>query len=190
MRAHVLSRTIWIALLIASVCETASAQSWQMPSEAERCPSKWGAKDQVGSGNLMTPAMALRAAKLIHTGEVFSLAFHLSGDLPLIPGRRFDLYMKRSTATDPGTRGENEENVVTELGQVGTQIDGLAHQIYGGKYYNCITDHEMSFSQGSGLDAGGRKGFPYLGVEHIPDIMTRGVLIDVAALKNVDMLPA
>jgi kynurenine formamidase len=38
--------------------------------------------------------------------------------------------------------------------------------------------------------AGARQGFPKLGVEKIPDIMTRGVLIDVAGLKNVEMLPA
>ncbi len=96
----------------------------------------------------MKPEMALKAAKLIHTGEVFTLGFHLSAALPLIGSRRFDMHMKRSTATDPGTRGENEEIVITELGQVGTQLDAFAHQIYGGEYYNCITNHEMSFGDG------------------------------------------
>jgi len=47
-----------------------------------------GAKDELGSGNLMKPEMALRAAKLIHTGEVFQLGFDLSGELPLIGSRR------------------------------------------------------------------------------------------------------
>jgi kynurenine formamidase len=40
------------------------------------------------------------------------------------------------------------------------------------------------------LAAGARQGFPKLSVDKIPDIMTRGVLIDVAGFKNVDMLPA
>jgi kynurenine formamidase len=188
MRPVALIRIISIAVMIGFAGSTACAQSWEMPSEAQRCPSKWGAKDEIGSGNLMKPEIALKAAKLIHTGEIFSLGFHLSSELPLIPGRRFDLHMKRSTATDPGTRGENEEIVITELGQVGTQLDAFAHQIYGGKYYNCITDHQMSFTTGDNLTGGGRLGFPYLGVEKIPDIMPRGVLIDVAALKNVSML--
>src|ERR1700692_3546281 len=167
------------------------AQSWEMPADAQRCPSKWGAKDEVGSGNLMKPEMALKAAKLIHAGEVFTLGFHLSAALPLIGSRRFDMHMKRSTATDPGTRGENEEIVITELGQVGTQLDAFAHQMYGGEYYNCITNHDMSFSDSgtNDLSAGARQGFPKLGVEKIPDIMTRGVLTDVAGLKNVEMLP-
>jgi kynurenine formamidase len=181
-------RVMILALTFSFAGAALHAQSWEMPSDAQRCPSKWGAKDEVGSGNLMKPEMALKAAKLIHTGEVFTLGFPLSGDLPLVPGRRFDMHMKRSTATDPGTRGENEEIVITELGQVGTQLDAFSHQIYGGEYYNCITDHEMSFSEGSDLAGGARHGFPKLGVEKIPDIMTRGVMIDVAGLKNVDML--
>ena len=189
MRGHVVIRMLVIALLLGFGSLTLHAQSWQMPSDAERCPSRWGAKDELGSGNLMKPEMALRAAKLIHTGEVFELGFELSAELPLIGSRRFDLHMKRGTATAPGTRGENEEVVITELGQVGTQLDGFAHQMYGGEYYNCIKDEEMNAAGSGELAAGGRQGFPKLGVEHVPDMMTRGVLIDVAGLKNVDMVP-
>jgi kynurenine formamidase len=191
MRINTALRLMTIILAIGFMSGAACAQSWQMPSESQRCPSKWGARDEIGSGNLMKPELALKAAKLIHTGEVFSLGFHLSSQLPLIGDRRFDLHTKRGTATDPDTRGENEEIVITELGQVGTQLDAFAHQMYGGKYYNCITDHDMSFAKSDTIElsAGARQGFPKLGVEKIPDIMTRGVLIDVAGLKNVDMLP-
>jgi kynurenine formamidase len=190
MRAILPVRAMILVTMFGFAGAALHAQSWEMPADAQRCPSKWGAKDEVGSGNLMKPEMALKAAKLIHTGEVFTLGFHLSAALPLIGSRRFDMHMKRSTATDPGTRGENEEIVITELGQVGTQLDAFAHQIYGGEYYNCITDHEMSFSEGGNdLSAGARQGFPKISVDKIPDIMTRGVLIDVAGLKNVEMLP-
>jgi kynurenine formamidase len=75
---------------------------------------------------------------------------------------------------------------------VGTQLDAFAHQMYGREYYNCITNRDMSFGDGgrmNDLTAGARQGFPKLGVEKIPDLMARGVLIDVAGLKNVDMLP-
>jgi kynurenine formamidase len=192
MRVTWVVRVMTFALVFGFACGRLRAQSWEMPTDGQRCPSKWGAKDEVGSGNLMKPEMALKAANLIHKGEVFTLGFHLSAALPLIGSRRVDMHMKRSTATDPGTRGENEEIVITELGQVGTQLDAFAHQIYGGEYYNCITNHEMSFGDGGAtndLAAGARQGFPKLGVEKIPDIITRGVLIDVAGLKNVDMLP-
>jgi kynurenine formamidase len=175
--------SLWAPALHAQVTQ------WQMPPDRQRCPSKWGAGDQRGSGNWMKPETVLRAAKLIHTGQVFELGFVLGPDMPLIGTRRFDLHMKRSTTTKPDSRGENEEIVITELGQVGTQFDGFAHQIYGGEYYNCFTQDDLE-SGGSGeLAAGARQGFAKLGMENVPDMMTRGVLIDVAGLKNLDLLP-
>ena len=36
------------------------AQTWQMPPDSQRCPSKWGAGDQRGSGNMMKPETVLR----------------------------------------------------------------------------------------------------------------------------------
>src|SRR6202165_94618 len=165
MRAMLPVGVTIFALTFGFVGGVLHAQSWEVPADAQRCPSKWGAKDEVGSGNLMKPEMALKAAKLIHTGEVFTLGFHLSAALPLIGSRRFDMHMKRSTATDPGTRGENEEIVITELGQVGTQLDGFAHQMYSGEYYNCTKDEEMNAGGSGDLTAGARQGFPKLGVE-------------------------
>src|SRR5258708_15946453 len=109
MRPVLAIRVMAVALALGFGSAALRAQSWQMPSDAERCPSKWGAKDELGSGNLMKPEMALRAAKLIHTGEGFQLCFDLSADLPLIGSRRFGLHMKRGTPTTPGTRGENQK---------------------------------------------------------------------------------
>jgi hypothetical protein len=41
---------------------TAVAQSWRPPSDAQRCPSKWGANDQRGAANHMKPETVMRAA--------------------------------------------------------------------------------------------------------------------------------
>jgi kynurenine formamidase len=79
----------------------------------------------------------------------------------------------------PNGRQVNEELVITELGQVGTQIDAFAHQMWGDSFYNC-------FKWG---DIATRGGFKKLGAENIGGMMTRGVLIDVAGAKGVDMLP-
>ena len=49
------------------------AQTWQMPPDSQRCPSKWGAGDQRGAANMMKPETVLRAAQLIKTGEIFEL---------------------------------------------------------------------------------------------------------------------
>ena len=169
-----------VVAVLALAAGTAAAQSWQPPAESSRCPSKWGPQDERGSGNHMRPDTVLRAARLIQTGQVFELGHVLSPTMPFFPGRRFDLLTKR-TNVNPGLnhRGSNEEIVFTELGQVGTQFDGFSHQTIGDRLYNCFSLAEIS----------SRTGFSKLGIEHVGALMTRGVLIDVAALKGAEMLP-
>ena len=158
----------------------ALGQSWQPPTEEERCPSKWGAGDERGSGNHMTPETVLRAARLIRTGQVFELGHVLSGEMPFYGSRRFDVHIKRTFMNpQPNRRGSNEELVVTELGQVGTQFDGFTHQSIGNGLYNCYQIDETVT----------RTGFTKLGVEKVGALMTRGILIDVAAAKGLDILP-
>ena len=151
-----------------------------MPPDAQRCPSKWGAGDQRGSGNWMKPEIVLKAARLIKTGETFELAAVLSPDPKesfINEGRVFNIYTKQLQPT-PNTRSVNEELVVTELGQIGTQFDAYAHQMWGDTFYNCFKL----------ADIGTRSGYKKLGVETVGGLMARGVLIDVAGLKGVDTL--
>jgi kynurenine formamidase len=61
---------------------------------------------------------------------------------------------------------------------VGTQFDGFSHQTIGNSMYNCFKVDETAT----------RSGFTKLGVENVGLLMTRGIMIDVAALKGVDML--
>jgi kynurenine formamidase len=158
----------------------AIAQSWQPPAPSVRCPSKWGAGDERGAANHMNPATVLRAARLIRTGQVIELGRVLSSDIPLVAGRSFDLITKRTNGPlGANKRYSNEELVVTELGQVGTQFDTFPHQGIDGAFYNCVPIAEVA----------SRTGFTRLGVEKIGSLFTRGVLVDVAALKGVDMLP-
>jgi kynurenine formamidase len=157
-----------------------AAQSWQPPADNQRCPSKWGAGDQRGSANHMKPETVLRAARLIRTGQVFELGHVLSGSMPFFGTRRFDVHTKRTNMnTGSNRRGSNEEIVVGEIGQVGTQFDAFPHQTIGSSLYNCFPLEENAT----------RSGFTKLGVENVGVLMTRGVLIDVAALKGVEMLP-
>jgi kynurenine formamidase len=158
----------------------AQAQSWRPPTDAQRCPSKWGAGDQRGAANHMKPETVLRAARLIRTGQVFELGRVLSESIPLSAGRRFELLTKRTVMSpESNKRGSNEEIVLAEIGQVGTQFDGFSHQTVGNSMYNCFKVEDIAT----------RSGFSKLGIENVGAIMTRGVLIDVAALKGVAVLP-
>jgi kynurenine formamidase len=176
-------RTVIVVNLLAALlggAAAARAQSWRPPADAARCPSKWGAGDERGAANHMKPETVLRAVRLIRTGEVVELGHVLSPSMPLNPGRRFDVYTKRTFMNpESNRRGSNEELVVAEIGQVGTQFDGFSHQTIGDSMYNCVKVDE----------AASRTGFAKLGIQNVGALVTRGVLIDVAALKSVDMLP-
>lgn len=169
-----------LAVTAISLCEPAIGQAWRPPTEQERCPSKWGADDERGSVNHMKPATVLRAMRLVKTGEVIELGHVLSGDMPLPSTRRFDLHTKRTLMNPQSNgRGSNEELVVTELGQVGTQFDAFPHQTIGDKVYNCSRLDDIA----------SRAGFTKLGIDKVGALITRGVLIDVATLKGVEALP-
>lgn len=166
-------------LCTATFPATLLAQSWQPPTPEQRCPSKWGAADERGAANHMRPDTVLRASRLIRTGEVIELGWTLAMDMPFFGTRRFDMHTKR-TGGPMGTnkRYTNEELVITELGQVGTQFDMFSHQSIDGLHYNCIKTDDIAT----------RNGFTKIGVDKIGTLYTRGVLVDVAALKGVDML--
>ena len=169
-----------IAAVLLAVPLYAAAQTWKVPGESQRCPSKWGAGDERGSMNHQKPAAVMNAVKLIKSGEIIELAHVLSAQMPFSGTRRFDVHTKRTFMNQfSNQRGSNEELVVTELGQVGTQFDGFAHQTHMDSWYNCFKVSENAT----------RTGFTKLGVEKVGMIMTRGVLIDVAGLKGVEMLP-
>jgi kynurenine formamidase len=156
------------------------AQTWQPPTDAARCPSKWGAGDQRGAGNHMKPESVLRAAKLIKTGKVIELGHPLSSTMPLFGTRRFEVHTKRTFMNPQSNRrGSNEEFVAGEIGQVGTQFDAFPHQTIGDSLYNCFKLDEIA----------SRTGFTKMGVEGVGSLITRGVLIDVAGLKGVSLLP-
>jgi kynurenine formamidase len=99
--------------------------------------------------------------------------------MPFFGTRRFDVHVKRTFMnTGSNERGSNEEMVLSEIGQVGTQFDGFAHQTHRNSHYNCFKTEEIA---GRGL-------FTKLGIQNAGAFITRGVLIDVAGFKGVEML--
>jgi hypothetical protein len=149
-------------------------------------PSKWGADDQRGAANLLTPDKVLQAKAEIKEGKIYQLGRVYEHGMP-IPGKRhYSLTIPGlPTGAAPGTNGlvHNDELISGEIGQIGTQFDGLGHvgvRIGG--------DHV--FYNGNKLaEFGDTYGLKKLGVEHVGPIFTRGILLDVAGLKKVRSLP-
>ena len=169
-----------LAGLAGAPWRTATAQGWMPPQPEQRCPSVWGADDERGAANLQSAESVLAAARLIRDGKTYELGKVLDGTIPMSPGRTFALNVQRTSGPNGrNQQGGNEETVFTELGQMGTQFDGLAHQQLGPYLYNCVEAEKVAR----------RGGFTRLGVEKAGSFFARGVLLDIAALKGVDMLP-
>jgi kynurenine formamidase len=178
MKVKTIGLALGTALGLASF--SVAAQTWKVPDPSVRCPSKWGAADERGSMNHQNAAAVINATRMIKTGEVIELAHVLNANMPFFGTRRFDVHTKRTFMNQPSNRrGSNEEIVISEIGQVGTQFDGFAHQTHENLWYNCHKVDENTT----------RGGFGKFGIEKVGTIMTRGVMIDVAALKGVETLP-
>ena len=159
--------------LLAAAGAVASAQTdrWY--------PSRWGADDQRGAANRITSAKVLEAKDLINKGVVYQLGRVYEAGMPLFGGRHFSLRIPQTF----GPQGNNQftyhdEIVSAELGQVGTQFDGLGHVGIGDLFYN--GNNRKDFAKPEGLIR--------LGIENVGPLVTRGVLIDVARLKGTQQL--
>src|SRR3954454_19464198 len=101
---------IAIAALQPGVPLAGAAQGWNVPPESQRCPSKWGAGDELGSRNHMkNPPDSLRGGRTVKTGEIVSLAQVLAPGMPIQATRVYQLHTKRTFVnTGRNTRGSNE----------------------------------------------------------------------------------
>jgi kynurenine formamidase len=178
MTSHALP-VVLLATLLAGASALAQTPSWTPPPDSARCPSKWGAGDERGAANHMKPQSVLNAIKLIKTGEVIELGHVLNAQMPMSPARTFNMQVKRTSApSGTNRRTGNEEIITSEMGQVGTQFDGFAHQSHDNVHYNCFKTADIET----------RNGFTKLGIHNVGMLMTRGVLIDIAGYKGVETL--
>ncbi|NKB39077.1 MAG: cyclase family protein [Gammaproteobacteria bacterium] len=154
------------------------------PIREKWSPSEWGADDKAGSVNRTTPAMVLRAVKLVKKGKVATLGKVYQQDLPLSDSRGWRMLIPGLPTAGPiGDQKMvyNDEYLATQIGQVGTQFDGPGHigvrTSKGDFFYNgrFLEDDDIN-SQGLGS----------LGVEHVAQtgFVCRGILLDAVAHRG------
>jgi kynurenine formamidase len=148
-------------------------------------PSEWGADDQRGAANRMTAKKVQEAAGLIKEGKVYQLGHLYEQGMPLFGNRHFSLTIPGSPTGGP--MGDNrmvyhDEMFSGEIGQIGTQLDGLGHigVRMGGDDYFYNGFRRSDFGKAYGLEK--------LGIENVGVFFTRGVLVDMAAYKGVDQM--
>ena len=170
-----ISMAMWgMAALACSVAASAQAP-WY--------PSKWGANDEIGAANYLNAAVALQASKLVKTGKVYSLGITVSTTTPAYPPRTCSIYIVQPGQTGSAdglgpTHTTYNDDILNCWTGIGTQLDGLGHIGVGDRYYNGLKWGEFA-------TIGGLK---KLGADTVPPMVTRGVMLDMAAHYGVDVV--
>ncbi|MDE0690958.1 MAG: cyclase family protein [Gammaproteobacteria bacterium] len=152
---------------------------------ADECQhSHWGADDEIGSANLITAESVLAASKLIKTGKTYSLGIVIDSTTPAFAPRGLMLQVVQPNQQEgnrPFPNATYNDDVFQGWFGIGPQIDGLGH-LGGpdGTYYNC--NHASDFA--------GITGLTKLGIEKVPPIVARGIVLDMAGHFGVESMEA
>ena len=141
----------------------------------------WGEGDQAGSTNwYKKPEVVMRALGAVKEGKTYRLGHEYHSGMPMFGQRKWVIRIPASPTGGPVGQNKiiwHDEFLATEIGQAGTQFDGLGHVgVQVGedgdktnmRFYNGYTVQEMQ----------GAYGLAQLGTEKLHPIVARGVLID------------
>ncbi len=143
-------------------------------------PSRYGADDQAGALNEIGAENVVEAARLVRRGLIYDLAHVLHRDVPAFEGRTF----RQELGAPQSVPGPHGLGFVIERvhapSQMGTHMDALNHLHRDGRAYN---GHRVA-------DITAAHGTTKLGADTLPQVVTRGLLVDVAKGRGVSCLDA
>lgn len=144
---------------------------------------RWGAEDEIGTLNLITPDRIVAAGKLIKRGAIFNLGIPFDADGPQPGGGRINPVHLMSQTGDnqvfPGGFRYADDYIFMPL-QGASQWDALSHVHYDGHLYNGFESRDVSVH-----------GAAHCSIDKIArGVAGRGVLLDIARLKGVDWMQA
>ena len=149
--------------------------------------SPWGSEDEIGTLNMMSDASRLEILQRIDTGRVYDLGVDLFVGMPDCCSAAFGDPTYQMMMLHTPARGDGSDELLSHSSEAismnthtGTHIDTLSHFGLHGKIWNGVSADE----------ALGVRGWAKSGADKYPPIIARGVLIDVAKVKGVDVLPA
>jgi len=144
---------------------------------------RWGADDQLGTVNFITPATRKRAAALVAEGVPVSCSRPISTDITAdttVQPMRFMVDSGEGRDTAPLERNLQRRGAAEFIGMVFhgytiTHVDTPAHYFWNGRMYNGRSCNLITSREGAQVEA----------VDLLRDgVVSRGVLLDVAAVKG------
>lgn len=137
---------------------------------------RWGDDDQKGTLNLITSDHVISAARLVKEGKVYSLSMPLAADGPQWPERHKT--WQTTSLLSVGDGAGFSDDIVMMHSHSGTHMDSLCHLWYDYQLYNGFDVREHVTSSGTTRN----------GIENVPAIVGRGILLDIAGWKGVQHL--
>ncbi len=146
---------------------------------------RWGADDQRGTLNFITPEKVRAAASSIRSGKVFELSLPLGAVGPQQGTGRFNPIHSMTILPGEFTTPDGlivTDDMLTLPLQCASQWDSLAHVGYDDKFYNDVIASKAVTARG---------GASRNSIEAVlPGAVGRGVLLDLARLRGVDWISA
>ena len=146
---------------------------------------RWGADDQLGTLNLITPATTKRAVQLVQEGVTLGCARSIRNEpAPDVLSQPLHYMVESGEGWASGDKVSSNPvgNSADFFGLIFhgftvTHIDSLAHIFWEGKMYNGQPAHLVSTSLGATAES----------IELVKNsIVTRGVLVDVPMIRGID----
>ena len=184
-------RSAALFLVTVSASLAAPAATSQTRDEAAWWPHPiWGAEDEAGASNWITPQKVLASFRLVRSGEIYDLGHDYESSMPVAMQRPYSLELIGPL----GPFGSNaiimhSEMLCTQIGQIGTQFDGLGHVGTRLKEEDG-TERDVYYNGFTGDEVVRRGGLRKLGIEKIKPIITRGILIDLVPYTGRATAPA
>ncbi len=158
-------------------------------TENRKYTSRWGENDQRGNTNLLTPEHTLRVLKSVSQGRVLDMSHELKVGHPALHPFISDYQFGMWSNADSSRRiakehldAKNDPGVFTERVSLcmhtGTHVDALGHFTLGDEMFNGW-DYRTSTNNW---------GLERLGIEQMPPMITRGVVLDVSGKDRGDFL--
>lgn len=149
---------------------------------------RWGKGDQLGAGHFLTPARTLAAMRMVRDGTIIDMSHVIEIGAPRMAPNQSPYHIQAGPTSAGSIRRRRKMGARNDAGSnleriemtthVGTHIDALGH----------FSKGDMLYGGYSATETVDDFGLAHLGIEHMPPMVTRGIILDVSRHDGGDYL--
>jgi kynurenine formamidase len=149
---------------------------------------RWGKGDQLGAGHFLTPERTLAALKMVRDGTIVDMSHVIEIGAPRMAPNQSPYHIQSGPSAPGSIRRRRKMGATNDAGSnleriemtthVGTHIDALGH----------FSKGEMLYAGYPVAETVDDFGLNNLGIEHMPPMVTRGIILDVSRHDGGDYL--